>query len=214
MYCRNFNSKRLPCPSRRRNGGIPSLRSKTPDLSNAVSIATSSSAVMLPFSEQQQKVGICFPLKVQTGPQGCLLSRPPVLPRKFFLSPIHSAAALKPKTQLSQRCFAAKMIAHMTGSPVAAVKPKTVKCESFVPAFTCGRPAAPHKNFSPPTFPSFVVDVLDPTSSTNKSLSGRCIMYSVGSPKASCRCSTISPSLLNNNFRFTLDAMPLFAICS
>lgn len=88
-----------------------------------------------------------FSFKLQTGPpqECCLVSRPPV----FVLSPIHSAAALKPKAQFSQSYLAAKMIAHI--SPDAAVKPETVKCESF------GQPAGSHKYFSPPTFPSFVL---------------------------------------------------------
>jgi hypothetical protein len=86
--------------------------------------------------------------------------------------PTHGADALNPKTQLSHISLAEKIIAHMTGSPDAAVNPRTVKCESLVDTFTCGLAFAWHKNFSPPTCPSFVVQVLEPTSSTKRSLSG------------------------------------------
>jgi hypothetical protein len=65
------------------------------------------------------------------------------------------------------------MIAHITGSPVAAVNPRTVKCESFVAALIWGHAVLSHKNFSPPTLPSFVVEVFEPTSSTKTSLLGR-----------------------------------------
>ena len=129
-------------------------------------------------------------------------------------SPIHVADALNPKTQLSHIACAAKIIAHMTGSPVAEVKPNTVKCESLVAALICGRPFASHKNFSPPTCPSFVVEVFDPTSSTKISLSGRCNRYCVGSPNASVGSSTIEPSLLSRTFVSTLDAMPCSTIAS
>ena len=77
------------------------------------------------------------------------------------------------QSKLRHISFAENMIEHLTGSPVAAVNPRTVKCKSFVDALICDLASAWHKNFSPPTCPFFVVQVLEPTSSTNRSLSGR-----------------------------------------
>ena len=151
MYIKKGNSKQLPWPSRRRNGAMPSDRSKTLNLSMTQSISTSNTEVMLPFSEQQQKVGTVLPLMWQNGPCGYCLPRPPVLLRMSSSPPIHVADALNPNTHALLITWAAKIMAHMTGSSVAAVKPKTVTCDSFLAALICGRPCASHKNFSTPS---------------------------------------------------------------
>jgi hypothetical protein len=89
--------------------------------------------VILPFSEQQQKHGIVFPLKVHDGPKGyCFPSLQ--FSSRLFSSPIHSAKGSNPVTHSSQRDLVAKNIAHISGFPSAAVKPRTVKWESFVAA--------------------------------------------------------------------------------
>jgi len=51
----------LPCQLRRRKGGLLSVLSKTLSFSVAFNISVKSSAVMEPFSEQQQKVGTVAP---------------------------------------------------------------------------------------------------------------------------------------------------------
>ena len=116
---------------------MPSDQSKTQILSMARSISTNkNSDVMLPFPEQQQKVGTVLWLKWNTGPCGynCLL-RPPVCALLLLLSPTHGADKLSPNTQLVHIYLAENIIVHMTGSPVAAVNPRIVQYETLVTAF-------------------------------------------------------------------------------
>ncbi len=63
---------------------------------------------------------------------------PPVFAFLSLLLPTQGADALNPKTQLVHISLAENITAHMTGLPVAAVNPRTVKCESLVAAFICG----------------------------------------------------------------------------
>jgi hypothetical protein len=66
----------------------------------------------------------------------------PVFALLSLLSPTQGANALNPKTQLVHISLAENIIAHMTGSPVTAVNPRTVKSESLVAAFICGLASA------------------------------------------------------------------------
>ena len=92
----------------------------------------------------------------------------------------------------------AKTIAHKTGSPVAAVNPRTVKWQSLNANWIWAWLSGQTNNFSPPMFPSFFCDVLHPTSSTKRTLSRWMSSYSVFLPKASSCDSTITPSWLNH----------------
>jgi hypothetical protein len=91
---------------------------------------------MLPFSEQQHKVGTFIPLKVHTELIGNRLSTSPVFPSTSSSAPIHGAKALNPIIHSSHtKDLAEKITACIAGSPVAAVKAtRTAECESFVAA--------------------------------------------------------------------------------
>jgi len=53
---------------------------------------------------------------------------------KVLGSPIHSAKGSTPVLHSTLNTLAAKIIAHITGSPLATVNPMTVKCASLVAA--------------------------------------------------------------------------------
>jgi hypothetical protein len=136
---------------------IPSLQSNNSKASIWANILNNSSAaVMLPNSEQQQKVGTCFPFDTHTGPWGYRFPLP-VFRLKSSSLPCHSTNGLSPYTQLSSSSLAANVIAHITGVPCsAAVNPKTVKCASFIALHYCGLAAVSiHNTFPPPFCPSF-----------------------------------------------------------
>jgi len=67
---------------------------------------------------------------------------PPVFALLSLSPPTQGADALNPKTQPVHISLAENIMAHMTGSPVAAVNPRTVKCESLVAALICGLASA------------------------------------------------------------------------
>ncbi len=93
---------------------------------------------MLPLPDKQHKVGTSIPLNVHTGPIGNRLSTLPAFISSLSLAPIHGANALNPITHSEHKDLAEKITAHITVSLLAAVKPRTVKCESFVSALICG----------------------------------------------------------------------------
>ncbi len=105
-YLKNVNSNRLPYPSSIRKGWMPLDWSKMPMSTVVQSISTDNSDVILPYSEQQQKVGTVFPLKLSLPTQG--------------------VDAFNPKTPLVHISLAENIIAHMTGLPIAARFPYIV----------------------------------------------------------------------------------------
>ncbi len=140
MYSRNSRSNHEPCPSKIKNGLSPEFsRSKTCKLSKHFNISVRRWPVMEPLLEWQQKQGMCFPLKKQPGPKGYTFPSPQ-LSMTLSGSPIHSVKGSTPVLHSSLNTLAAKVIAHITGSPLAAVNPMTVKCASLVAALCCGRP--------------------------------------------------------------------------
>jgi hypothetical protein len=140
MYSRNSRSNHEPCPSRIKNGLSPEFsRLKTCLLSKHFNISVRRWPVTEPLSEWQQKQGMCFPLKKQPGPKGYTFP-PPQLSMTLSGSPIHSAKGSTPVLHSSLNTLPAKIIAHLTGSPLAAVNPMTVKCASLVATLSYGRP--------------------------------------------------------------------------
>ena len=133
---------------------MPSDLSKASCLSMFFNISFNNLDVMLPFSEQQQKVGICLPSNSHSGPRGYHFP----LPVFFSISlscTAHGQKGSRPITHIRSKSFAAKIIAHITGSPEAAMKPRTVKWLSLVAEWICGHSSVGTRNFSPPQCPFF-----------------------------------------------------------
>jgi hypothetical protein len=106
-----------------------------------------------------------------------------------FLSQVVNGS--KPWIIIGSNSLHANMMLHRRGWPVSEVKPKMVKCASFMFACCCGRPPAVHINFSPPIFLSFGCLVLFPTSLTKITLLGWRRKYCFFKPKESFTSSTI-----------------------
>lgn len=142
------------------------------------------------------------------GPCGCCLSRPLMLLQTSSSPPIHVADAVNPNTHDLHIAWAATVMAHLTRSPVAAAKVKTINCESFLAVLIFGRPIASHKNFPTPRVSvhccwsvwTYLINKND-----KMTLSGRCSRYCVGSPNASSGSLTIEASLFSNTLSLCVD---------
>ena len=133
---------------------MPLDLSKASCLSMFFNISFNNLDVMLPFSEQQQKVGICLPSNSHSGPRGYHFP----LPVFFSISlscTAHGQKGSRPITHVRSKSFTAKIIVHITGSLEAAVKPRTVKWLSLVTEQICSHSSVGTRNFSPPQCPSF-----------------------------------------------------------
>ena len=156
---------------------------------------SSGAAAIEPLSPTQQCVGKLFPSITQTGPCGYCFPLP-LLPFMYSSSSPHAANGSRPRTHSSSKAFQAKVFAHRTGLPLAAVKPRTVKSASLVEARICDCPpkiiGISHLQHC---LPSFACDIIVPTSSTNKRRSCLVSSYSVYNPKPSYSfLSTTIPS--------------------
>ncbi len=152
-----------------------------------------------------EKQGIVFPLKLHVGPKGYCLPSPQFSP-KLFSSPTHSVKVSKPNTHSSQSNLAAKMIAHRRGFPSAAVKPRTMKIESFIVACYCALPLLEERYFS--LSPSCFWFILHPNSSTKISKSGWISSNLLFNPKDSSSDSTTSSSAFLHKDSSWLQAIP------
>ncbi len=160
VYSRNSSSNWDPWPSRIRKGFRPVPWSYTFSSSNAQSMSVRMAPVMLPTEDLLSLKEACWPKRV-------------LFPITAICSYVFMHSSLRHKgvethTPFLFKNFAAKIIPHITGSPLAAVKPRIVKWLSFVAAHCCGQPLVVHKSFCPPTCASFVWDVFQPHSWTKK----------------------------------------------
>jgi hypothetical protein len=137
--------------------GPPSVRSYIFNESIYDKIVTSNSPVMDPLGDDNGKYGTCLPRKVQVGPDGKYLPFPKFFPSSKLMSPMSSFSGVTvmsiPATQFADTPSSfsdAKITTQSTGSPVAAVTPKTVKCLSLLDTFCFGVVPLPHTYFSPP----------------------------------------------------------------
>jgi hypothetical protein len=90
-----------------------------------------------------QKHGTIMPFKLHCRPCGCRFPGPVFLSISVS-SPSQEAKGYKPWTIIGSYSFTENIKAHISGSPVAVVKPKTVKCASFIFAFCCGHSPTTH----------------------------------------------------------------------
>ena len=107
-YSRNFKSNWLPCPSNSKNGGMLSNQSYALRPSLVFSISVNNSAVTLPFSEQQQKVGIFFPMNSHLHLRGCHFPVPVFLVIASSL-PAQGVKGSRPSTHAGSSSLAAKI---------------------------------------------------------------------------------------------------------
>ena len=119
-----------------------------------------------PLGEKQINAGTYFPRKEHLGPPGNRLPDPEFARIEKAPSTIENCI-YTPRCWYDMSSCPGKMISHMTGSPVAAVNPKIVKCASEVAAAIFDFWPFYFKNRSPPTFPSSFMLVFFLTSSTN-----------------------------------------------
>jgi hypothetical protein len=169
--------------SRRRNELRPVDWSNTSSLSIIFSIFRNKVHVMVPLSGQQKNQGMILPLKRHSGPRG----NDPLTQIYFSIScssPIHCTRGSKPVFQSSFTDFAAKIIAHISSFPLPVMNPQTVKWASLVAALCWGHPSLVHRYVCPPTWPSFVSLVFEPTSFTNTNISGCSNSYADSCPSA------------------------------
>jgi len=128
----------------------PSDQSNTLSPSIIFNISVNNCAVILPFSEQQQKVGIFVPMNSHSGPNGCIFPFP-MFCQMLSSSPTQGEKGSSPRTHAGSNSLVAKIIVHITGSLDTAVKPRMVNCVSLHADFICGLNSFGTKNCSLPT---------------------------------------------------------------
>jgi hypothetical protein len=150
MYSKNSNSKRLPWPSRRRDGLRPFDRSNTSSLSTASNMFRNKIPVMVPLSEQQQKQGMFLPLNMHSGPRGNAFPSPMFFSISvLFSDPLYKWIEASFPFDLYR--FSSKNNSAHEWLSVSGHESQYSKMGILVAALCCGRPSLVHRYVCPPT---------------------------------------------------------------